>query len=278
MNGASVFARPSSESAPLLQIKQALQIVYDPHSTNESRKQAGAFLEAAKSDREAPLHGFNLARDGSLEPVVRHFGLLLLENAIRYAWPDYSPTENAAVRNWILTLAENVNTNDPTYLRNKIAQLWVDVAKRSWAHEWQNMDELLVKLWENAAIQPNAAQRDLVLFILETLVDDVYHREDSVAGLRNTQLSKACLDIFTPSDVFNTYYSQREPSAIIRCGEVGWLVRLARLLNEALETGMKENSEAEACAVKILRVLKACMSWSIPKYAWISSSETLCNC
>ena len=236
-------------------------------SSNEARKQAGAFLEAAKSDREAPLHGFKLAHDVSLEPIVRHFGLLLLENAIRYAWLDYTQTENTTVRNWILALAENVHNSDPAYLRNKIAQLWVDVAKRSWDHDWQNMDELLVKLWENAAIQPNAAQWDLVLFILETLVDDVFNREDSVAGLRNTPLSKACLDIFTPLDVFNTYYTLREPSTVIRCGKEGWLVRLIRLLNEAIVAGVKENSEAEACSVKILGVLKACMGWSIPKYA-----------
>jgi exportin-5 len=253
----------------LQQLKAALHIVYDPHSANDARKNAGAFLEAAKGEKEAPFHGFKLAHDQSLEPVVRHFGLLLLENALRYAWPDYTVSESTTVRNWILALAENVNNNDPTYLRNKIAQLWVEVAKRQWDNEWLDMDELLVRLWENAARQPNAAQRDLVLFVLETLVDDVFNREDSVAGMRNTPLSKACFDVFTPQMVFDTYYPQRDSvgtSNVVRCGEDGWLIRLVRLLEEALDAGVKENSAAEACSIKILGVLKACMGWSISKY------------
>ncbi|KAI5814832.1 armadillo-type protein [Pyronema omphalodes] len=252
----------------LQQLKAALHIVYDPHSSNDARKNAGAFLEAAKGEKEAPFHGFKLAHDQSLEPVVRHFGLLLLENALRYAWPDYTVSESTTVRNWILALAENVNNNDPTYLRNKIAQLWVEVAKRQWDNEWLDMDELLVRLWENAARQPNAAQRDLVLFVLETLVDDVFNREDSVAGMRNTPLSKACFDVFTPQIVFDTYYPQRDSvgtSNVVRCGEDGWLIRLVRLLEEALDAGVKENSAAEACSIKIIGVLKACMSWSISK-------------
>lgn len=264
----------AQQSQPLHQLKQALQIVYDPHSSNDDRKQAGAFLEAAKSEKEAPFHGFKLAHDRTLEPVVRHFGLLLLENALRYSWPDYTVSESTTVRNWILSLAENVTNSDPAYLRNKIAQLWVEVAKRQWDNEWLDMDELLVRLWENAAVQPNAAQRDLVLFILETLVDDIFNREDSVAGLRNTPLSKACFDVFTPLSVFNTYYSQREPSTVNRCGEDGWLVRLVRLLDGALDAGVKENSEAEVCSIKILGVLKACMGWSISKYG---PSQTYCG-
>ncbi|KAI5806365.1 armadillo-type protein [Geopyxis carbonaria] len=273
MNGEGVHSAPTTtdsninnqQSQPLHQITQALQIVYDPHSSNEDRKNASVFLESAKNDKEAPFHGFKLALDRSLEAVVRHFGLLLLENSIRYCWQDYSLSESTTVRTWILTLAENVDGTDPSYLKNKIAQLWVEVAKRSWANEWLDMDELLVRLWENAARVPNPAQRDLVLFILETLVDDVFNREDSVAGLRNTPLSKACFDIFTPISVFTTFYPQRPSSSVSRCGEEGWLVRLVRLLDGALDAGVKDNAEVQACCIKILTVLKACMGWSIPK-------------
>lgn len=263
MNGEPTSAQ---NSQPLDQIKQALQIVYSSHSSNEDRKQAGAFLECAKSEKEAPYHGFKLAQDTQLEPIVRHFGLLLLENAIRYSWQEYSEAESTAVRTWIVQLGEAVRTDDPPYLRNKIAQLWVEVAKRSWASEWLDMDELLVRLWENSAQQPNPAQRDLVLFILETLVDDVFNREDSVAGVRNTPLSKACFDIFTPVSVFATYYPQRlETPTVTRCGEEGWLQRLVTLLGGALSAGAKDNAEVKACCIKILTVIKACMGWAIPK-------------
>lgn len=254
---------------PLNQIKQALEIVYDPHSTNESRKQAGIFLESAKNEKEAPYHGFTLAYDRNQNAVVRHFGLLLLEHAVRYHWADYSVEESTTVRNWILTLAENVKMDggDPVYLRNKIAQLWVEVAKRSWASEWLDMDELLAKLWENSSAQGNPAQRDLVLSILENLVEDVFNREDSVAGIRNTPLSKSCIDIFTPMSVLREYFPQRDPSIVLVAGEEGWLKRLVTMLEKCLDVGVEGNAEVEACAIKVLGTLKVCMGWAIPKYA-----------
>lgn len=254
---------------PLNQIKQALEIVYDPHSTNESRKQAGIFLESAKNEKEAPYHGFTLAYDRNQNAVVRHFGLLLLEHAVRYHWADYSVEESTTVRNWILTLAENVKMDggDPVYLRNKIAQLWVEVAKRSWASEWLDMDELLAKLWENSSTQGNPAQRDLVLSILENLVEDVFNREDSVAGIRNTPLSKACIDVFTPMSVLREYFPQRDPSIVLVSGEEGWLGRLVSMLEKCLDAGVQGNAEVEACAIKVLGTLKVCMGWAIPKYA-----------
>lgn len=263
-NGADI----TNGQQPLNQIKQALEIVYDPHSTNDSRKQAGLFLESAKNEKEAPYHGFTLAYDRSQNAVVRHFGLLLLEHAVRYHWADYSVEENTTVRNWILTLAENVKMDggDPVYLRNKIAQLWVEVAKRSWASEWLDMDELLAKLWENSSTQGNPAQRDLVLSILENLVEDVFNREDSVAGIRNTPLSKACIDIFTPMSVLREYFPQRDPSVVLVSGEEGWLGKLVTMLQKCLDAGVQGNSEVEACAIKVLGTLKVCMGWAIPKY------------
>ncbi|KAL7270468.1 karyopherin [Rhizina undulata] len=250
---------------PLHQIKQALQIVYDPHSSNDSRKQAGAFLETAKNDKEAPYHGFTLAIDRSHDAMVRHFGLLLLEHAIRYYWVDYTIEESALVKSWILMLAENVKMEgDPVYLRNKVALLWVEIAKRSWGSEWLDMDELLVKLWDNSQREGNFAQRDLVLSILETLGDDVFNREDSVAGLRNSSLSKACIDIFTPDRVLQEFFPGREPT-VARCGEEGWLIRLVKMLDTCLESGLQGNAEVESCAMKVLGTLKVCMSWAIPK-------------
>lgn len=270
MNGEGGAAPQSANhggqiSQPLHQIKQALDIVYNPHSSNEDRKQAGAFLENAKNDKEAPFHGYTLAADLGLEAQVRHFGLLLVEQGIRYYWAEYSETEGKTVRDWVLNLAQGVRTSDPAFVRNKIAQLWVEVAKRSWASEWFDMDELLVKLWENAAREPNPAQRDLVLFILETLVDDIFNREDPIAGLRNAVLSNACVEIFTPSSVFAEYYPHRTDTSVPRCGEEGWLVRLVRLLGEALDAGINSDPEVKTCCVRLLTVLKACMGWSIAK-------------
>lgn len=268
MNGDCGFQAANQNglsSQPLDQIQQALEIVYNPQSSRDTRDQAGAFLEATKTAKEAPFHGFTLAHNTSLNPYVRYFGLQCLEHSVRYGWAAYSESEGETVRGWILNLAQGVLSSDPLYIRNKIAQLWVEVAKRAWGDSWLNMDELLVKLWENASREPNPAQRDLVLFILETLVDDVFNREDPAAGLRNGILSKACFDIFTPHGVFREFYPHRADGTVPRCGEEGWLLRLTTLLGQALDAGVGDNEEVKACCLRILTVLKACMGWSIPK-------------
>ena len=253
------FNVTSNSAQALEQIKKALEIVYDTRSSNESRKEAGVFLEQAKIDKEAPAHGYTLAINRTLDPIVRHFALSLLEHGIKYSWDAYTAEQATAVRGWVLSLAENVDAGDPVFLRNKIAQLWVEVAKRCWAAEWLDMDALLVNLW-----QRSGAQRDLCLYILETLVDDIFNREDSAAGIRNPPLTKACIDIFTPAVVLQEHYPGREPTAMVRYGDEGWLVRLVGLLGQCLGQGV-ENQEAMACASKILSTLKVSMGWCIPK-------------
>ncbi|KAF8461021.1 armadillo-type protein [Kalaharituber pfeilii] len=258
LGGGGPFNAPS-ETQPLEQIKKALEIVYDVRSSNEARKEAGVFLEHAKNDKEAPAHGFRLAINRSHDPIVRHYALSLLEHGIKYSWDGYSAEQGISVRGWVLTLAENVDNADPVFLRNKVAQLWVEVAKKSWAAEWLDMDALLLKLWAGTN-----AQRDLCLYILETLVDDVFNREDSAAGIRNAPLSKACIDVFTPAAVLQENFPGREPTPVVRCGEDGWLVRLVDLLSMCLNQGI-ENLEAKGCASKVLSTLKVSMGWCIPK-------------
>ena len=247
------------QAQALRQIKKALDIVFDTRSSNKDRQDATDFLGVAKNDKEAPLHGFTLAFNRNLDPIVRHFALQMLEHGIRYFWDGYTVDEAIAVRGWVLALAENVDSSDQMFVRNKVAQLWVEVAKRSWAEEWLDMDELLVKLW-----QGTPAQRDLCLNILETLVDDIFNRDDSIAGIRNASLSKACVDIFTPSRVLLEAFPQREHTSVVRCGEEGWLVRLVNLLSSCLDQGV-ENAEAKACALRVLQTLKLSVGWSIPK-------------
>ncbi|EWC45906.1 hypothetical protein DRE_04913 [Drechslerella stenobrocha 248] len=241
------------------QIIAALRVIHDPLSSNPHRKQAGEFLEQAKADSKAPLHGYTLAADSTHLPAVRHFGLGLLAHAIRYSWPDYGKDESSTIRHWVVLLATASSPDDPIYLRNKVAQLWVDVARRSWAAEWSDMDRNLVDLWDT-----DLPHRELAMYILESLVDDIFNREDPLVDPRTTVLHKACVDIFTPYHVLAESYPQRDNKVDIRCGDDGWLTRLVLQLQECLTAGVSD-PKAEIFALQALSTLRACMSWSIPK-------------
>lgn len=246
----------------LSRIHQALEVVHSPYSTNDSRREAQSFLESVKDLNEAPFQGYQLAADKSQPPVVRHYALSLLEHAIRYQWSTYTEEQAGALRNWVLELSQAVSRDDPSYLRNKTAQLWVEVAKRCWGAEWMDMDAMLVQLWQ---LPDSAAHKELVMFVLETLSDEVFTGDDSVVAMREGVLSKACVEIFTPTSVLIEAFPNRQPGPDVRCGHEGWLSRLSEFLNYCVNSDAKDNAEVRACTVKALAVFLSLMPWAIPK-------------
>ncbi|RAL64721.1 hypothetical protein DID88_001752 [Monilinia fructigena] len=210
---------------------------YQLHKQNGNRALLSQIHEALelvhnniKAEDEAPYHGFTLASDKSQQPVVRHYALSLLEHAIKHKWTAYSEAQASALRLWIIQLSENLAQEDPLYLRNKTAQLWVEVAKRSWGSEWTDMDKLLVRLWE---LPGPVVHKEFVLFVLETLSDEVFNGEDAVTVLREGALSKACVEIFTPAVVLSEAFPNRQLGTVLRHGGEGWLVRIGALLGHA---------------------------------------------
>lgn len=252
----------NGDATSLSQIHEALNIVHGPYSSNETRRQASIFLEDVKASPEAPYDGFTLACDKTQQPVVRHYALSLLEHAIKHKWAEYTEEQAITLRGWVLQLSQDVAPEDPLYLRNKTAQLWVEIAKRSWAGEWTDMDELLVRLWE---IQGDVVHKEFVLFVLETLSDEVFNGEDTIAVLREGVLSKACVEIFTPATVLAEAFPSRQIGTTVRYGEQGWLIRMGELLSQCLDHDLLGNPQYQSCVLKTLAVYKSVMPWAIPR-------------
>ncbi|KAI0409384.1 ARM repeat-containing protein [Xylaria palmicola] len=243
-------------------ITQALDVVYTPYSSNDDRKYAQFFLESVKDSPEAPTHGFHLASDKNQSPVVRHYALSLLDHAVKHKWSTYSASEAEALRDWMLQLSRDVSKSDPVYLRNKIAQLWVEIAKRSWGSQWMEMDSLLVQLWQ---VPDSAVHKEFVLGVLETLSDEIFNSDDVVVHLREKILSKASVEIFTPAAVLLEVFPNREVGPAVRAGEEGWLARVVDLLRQCLAGDVQNNEDLRSCALRSLAVLYTLMPWIVPK-------------
>lgn len=259
MNGQAIQLKQTDATVAKDQIRTALEVIHDVRSSNKLRQEASEYLEKVKLDDEAPHHGYTIAADQSQPAVIRHFGLSLLDYAVRHRWNQYTVEQNTLLQDWELDLARNLTEQDPSYIRNKIASIWVDIAKRSWALDWMNMDECLVGLWKGPL-----ASKELVLAILETLSEDVWGHEDPIAGLRSTELSKACLDIFTPMTVLLSLYPSREKNINVRYGEEGWLSRMGDLLEWCISQEGDDEAR-QACAVKIMITLRSAIGWAIPQ-------------
>lgn len=251
----------NSSAAQLAQLQEALSIVHGPYSSNDLRRQASEYLENFKANDEAPYHGFTLASDSIQPPVVRHYALSLLEHAIRHRWAGYDESQAKALREWVIQLSQRISAEDPIFLRNKTAQLWVDIAKRCWGSEWPNMDELLFQIWD----QPGAGvYKEFVLFVLETLSDDIFNSDDTVAILREGVLSKACVDCFTPLATLSALFPSREINDL-RYGEEGWIVRVGLVLRECVLGDVKGNERLRIVATKALAYYRSVLMWAIPQ-------------
>jgi exportin-5 len=272
-NGAftsSPSSLPQNDLAPVL---EALQAIYNPHSSNDTRRQASEYLEQAKRLADAPSHGFTLALDTAQPPQLRHYGLSMLEHSIKYSWEDYSASQAEALRNYIIQLAQNIDAGDPVYLRNKVAQLWTETAKRSWGAEWMDMDKKLVELWRTSL-----HHQAIVLYVLETLSEEVFNREDTTAGLRSNDLGRACVEIFTPAVVLAEHLPTRDKSLDVRYGEEGWLRRLCDNLEWCLQNNYQTDEQIQSCAIKTMNTLRAAMTWVIPKaIASVQLVEHVCK-
>lgn len=273
--GAAIASATAGGDAVLGKIHDALNVVHSPYSTNQSRQEAQAFLEDVKTLSEAPSHGFTLASNKSHSPILRHYGLSLLEHAVRHKWSEYSPEQAEYLRGWVLQLSQAVSREDPVYVRSKVSQLWVEVAARCWASEWMNMDELLVQMWQ---VPDSPAHKELVLQILETLSEEVFNGDDPVVLLRETVLSKACVEIFTPAAVLLEAFPNRQVGPVVRSGDEGWLHRVRQLLDDCLGGDIQNNEDIRSCAVRALAVLYSVMSWAIPKALSATGCvHTICN-
>lgn len=257
----------------LSQVLQALEAIYDPRSDNPTRQEASAYLEEAKKLPEAPSTGFALSINRTQPAPLRHYGLSMLEYSIKYGWEDYTIEQGDALRDYVVQLAQGISDVDPVYLRNKVAQLWTEVAKRSWGAEWMDMDEQLVGLW-----QSSLHHQAVVLYVLETLSEEIFTREDPTAGLRGKDLGRACVDVFLPASVLAEHLPDRDTNLNVKFGDDGWLKRLCDLLSWCLANNYQNNERISICAIKTLNALRAAVAWvMLPGIANTHIIEHVCK-
>lgn len=268
------------ELAGISQINAALETVHNPGSTSAQRHEAQSFLETLKSREDTALIGWKLNTEtiNNAPPsgFVKHFGLTLLEACVSFQFHLFDDAKRFAVREWISQLAFQLQDEDPYYIREKIAYLWVSVAKRVWGLDtrvnaeagdvaptdgWTNMDNQLLELWNRDSLVP----KELSLSILRNLFEDVYLLDDPVASKRMSVLSSQTIEIVASQSDLAEIYAVRAPQleqlrATSNNGE-GWLLRW---------TSAVPNTENPKLLLRLMETIKATLKW-IPTVSILSS-------
>lgn len=255
------------QSLDVSHIKQALEAVYSPQSSNETRQAASSFLEDAKRHAQAPTYGYELARERTNPPILRHYGLSMLEYCVKYTWETYSEEQAGELRMSVVQLAFDAAEEDPQYLRNKVAQLWLETAKRCWGLTWTDMDELLVKLWHRSPIHQH-----IVLTVLETLSEDMFKSDDLSFAARDVDLGTACSEIFTPAAILQELYPNRKWPLNLRYGDEGWLQRVSVLLQNLLAEPSSLTEQTRSIAMRCVNTMRQSLSWVVYRAVLVTNA------
>lgn len=246
------------------QIISALELIHSPKSTNEARREAQLFLDDVKKQNESPLWGYELSLPNQ-NAVVRHFGLTLLQHSVSTKWYEYDNDTKAALKNWVIDLSNKLLENDPHYLKEKLAFVWVAIAKRCWGsyllvdgkasfdelvQGWGSMDRDLWQLWNL-----NLQSRELSLTIFRTLFEDIYLLDDPITLKRNEPLSISCTNLIFPIELFNQIYEENINLKETKALEQGWYIIWKQYLDESI------NNNDYRAARKTLETFKSCLSW-----------------
>ncbi|OBA24521.1 hypothetical protein METBIDRAFT_134721 [Metschnikowia bicuspidata var. bicuspidata NRRL YB-4993] len=270
------------ENGGVTRILQALEVTYDPKSTNATRREAQVFLESVKASEESPFWGFQLAlpENYGSNYIVRHFGLSLLQHAISKKFHTFDRSKVLVIREWISTLAAKTLEDDSHYIKEKLGFLWASLAKRIWGSflvkaklesqndqlttedaedGWVSMDADLWNLW-NSTTQT----RELSLIILRTLFEDIYLLDDPVASKRTNILNQISVMIITPDSVLEQIYEPSPTLSMCKYSKDGWFVEWSKFLVETLTKNDSSSPVVQKFAPKILSTFKTCLHWVQP--------------
>lgn len=253
-----------------------------PESTNIERLEAQKFLDRVKIHEESPFWGYQISFNNPTDYILKHFGLGLLENAVKNNWTDYDNEKRIALRKWIMELNYRVTKDDPRYVKQKLAFLWVEVAKRTWgealkedspneeqlANSWSDMDNNLTELWNIGE-----ASRELTLIIFKILFEDVFLLDDLTVLKRMTIIQPLCVMVVCPMDIFATKYKFTDKWTLFKANREGWFALWVSELNSALA---QRNAEY---VIRLLETLKTCLNWPLSEVIIKNDIfETLLQC
>lgn len=156
-------------SATCAQLVQAVELMMNPSVSQDQRIQALQQSEQFKQNSPLAVEcGLALCGGAQYSPVVRHFGLKIMEDIIKLRWNEMNPEQKLFIKNNAMQLVERGSPGEPTHLKDGISRLVVEIIKREWPQHWPT-------LWSELDLlcQKGDTPTEMVMMILLRLVEDV---------------------------------------------------------------------------------------------------------
>ncbi|XP_065943324.1 exportin-5 [Magallana gigas] len=152
------------------ELSNSIETILNPSSSQNDRQIAHKICEEFKDSSPFCVPVGLVLADKSYKPVVRHFGLQLLEHAIKFRWIDMKTEEKEYLKTNALQFMANGTLGileEEFHIKDAVARITVELAKREWPQLWPSLQEDLFKL-----CQMGETQTELVLKVYLRLVED----------------------------------------------------------------------------------------------------------
>ncbi|XP_045764102.1 exportin-5 isoform X1 [Maniola jurtina] len=150
------------------ELSNAVELTLNPTVAHEARKQAYTACESFKDNSPwCAQAGLLLASGPQYSPVVKHFGLQLMEHTVKYRWTHISQAEKIFIKENAMKLL-NMGGWEIGHLNDALARVIVEMIKREWPQQWST---LLAELSD--ACSRGHLHTQIVLHVFLRLVEDV---------------------------------------------------------------------------------------------------------
>ncbi|KAK3595986.1 hypothetical protein CHS0354_032501 [Potamilus streckersoni] len=152
-------------------LTQAVETIMNPSVSSEERLRAHEICESFKENTLLCIKcGFILASKEYL-PIIRHFGLQLLEHSVRFSWNSLRKEEKETLKkNSLEMIAFGTSSvlDEAVHIKDAVSRVMVEIIK----HEWPQLWPSLLSDFYNLSLQ-GEVQTELVLKVYLRLVEDV---------------------------------------------------------------------------------------------------------
>lgn len=193
-----------------------LGVIMDPYADQQKRREAYEVCEEFKEHSPLCAQVGLLLSERGKPPVVRHFGLQLIEHCIKFRWNDMRLEEKIFIKDKALELLESGTDpvmTEQAYIKDVLSRIIVEMIKREWPQQWPSLLPELDKICSRGE-----TQTELVLLIFLRLAEDIVIFQN-VQNQRRREihqtLTSSLKDIFpfflrTLNDQYTQYIRQKQ--------------------------------------------------------------------
>ncbi|PVD26679.1 hypothetical protein C0Q70_14357 [Pomacea canaliculata] len=149
----------------------AVEKIMNPSATPQERTVAHQICEEFREKSPVCLQCGMMLAGKQFSPVVRHFGLQIVEHFIKFRWSEVTEEQRELLKSQALELIDKGTfplLEEELHIKDAVSRILVELIKRLWPQLWPDLFPHL-----SESCHHGSTQTELVLKVLLRLVEDI---------------------------------------------------------------------------------------------------------